>query len=119
MKSIVKLASLSTIIVVCLVIFGCSKNSGYSNGGNTTSTDPNVSIKNFAFTVTTLKIGAGVTVKWTNNDGTSHTVTADDGSFNSGNIAPGASFTKKFNTKGTFAYHCSIHPMMTASVVVE
>ena len=119
MKSIVKLASLSTIIVVCLVIFGCSKNSGYSNGGNTTSTDPNVSIKNFAFTVTTLKIGAGVTVKWTNNDGTSHTVTADDGSFNSGNIAPGGSFTKKFNTKGTFAYHCSIHPMMTASVVVE
>lgn len=105
-------------MVLCLLSFGCSKNSGYSNG-NTTSSNPNVSIANMAFSVTTLKIGAGVTVKWTNNDGTTHTVTADDGSFDSGNIAPGASFTKQFNTKGTFAYHCSIHPMMTASVVVQ
>lgn len=119
MKRILNVRNLSTLLVLCLLIFACSKNSDYSNGGNTTSSNPNVSIKNFAFTVTTLKIGAGVTVKWTNNDGTTHTVTADDGSFDSGNIAPGASFTKQFNTKGTFAYHCSIHPMMTASVVVQ
>ena len=64
-------------MVLCLLSFGCSKNSGYSNG-NTTSSNPNVSIANMAFSVTTLKIGAGVTVKWTNNDGTTHTVTADD-----------------------------------------
>lgn len=105
-------------MALCLLSFGCSKNSGYSSN-NTTSSNPNVAIKNFAFTVTTLKISAGVTVKWTNNDNTTHTVTADNGSFDSGNIAPGASFTKVFTTKGTYAYHCSIHPMMTASVVVQ
>jgi plastocyanin len=118
MKCILNVRIFSTLMVLCLLSFGCSKNSGYSNG-NTASSNPNVSIANMAFSATTLKISAGTTVKWTNNDGITHTVTADNGSFNSGNIAPGASFTKQFTTKGTFAYHSSIHPMMTASVVVQ
>jgi plastocyanin len=118
MKRISSVTNLSALIVLCMLIFGCSKNSGYSSN-NTTSTNPNVSIKNFAFSASTLKVAAGVTVKWTNNDATTHTVTANDGSFDSGPIAPGGSFTKQFNTKGTFAYHCSIHPMMTGSVQVQ
>jgi plastocyanin len=118
MRRILSLRNLSALFVLCMVIFACSKSSGYSSG-NTTSSNPNVSIKNFAFSVGTLKIAAGVTVKWTNNDGVAHTVTANDGSFDSGSIAPGASFTRVFSTKGSFAYHCSIHPMMTGSVVVQ
>src|SRR3954453_19347458 len=118
MKRILNVTNLSTLIVVCLLSFGCSKSSGYSNN-NTTSSNPNVAIANMAFSVATLKISAGTTVKWTNNDAIAHTVTANDGSFDSGNIAPGATFTKAFSTKGTFAYHCSIHPMMTASVEVQ
>ena len=57
-------------------------------------------------------------VTWTNNDATTHTVTADDGSFNSGNIAPGGKFSHTFSTAGTIAYHCSIHTSMKAKVVV-
>jgi plastocyanin len=118
MKRILNVTSLSTLMVLCLLSFGCSKSSGYSNN-DTTSSNPNISIKNMAFSVSTLQIAAGTVVKWTNNDNIAHTVTANDGSFDSGNIAPSGSFTKVFNTAGAFAYHCSIHPMMTGSVVVK
>ena len=64
-------------------------------------------------------ITAGSTVSWTNNDSITHTSTSDNGVFDSGNIAPGAKFTFTFNTRGTFAYHCTLHPGMVASVVVQ
>ena len=57
----------------------------------------------------------------TNNDGTKHTWTANAGqpdSWNSGDLTSGAAFTHAFATAGTFAYHCTIHPFMTGTVVV-
>ena len=77
-----------------------------------------VSIKNMAFNPASLSVTTGSTVTWANNDTTIHTVTADDGSFNSGNIAIGASYSRVFSTAGTFSYHCTIHPEMTGKVVV-
>lgn len=114
----VKTLNTLLMLLFAIAIFSCSKSSGYGNNNNTSS-NPSVSIKNSAFSVGTLKISAGTTVKWTNNDAMNHTVTADDGSFDSGNIAPGASYTKTFSTKGTFAYHCSIHTGMKATVEVQ
>lgn len=58
-------------------------------------------------------------VLWTNDDTTEHTVTADDGSFDSGPISPGDNFDNTFDTPGDFGYHCSIHPFMTGVVIVE
>ena len=105
---------------IALLVFACSKSgSGYGSNNGNNGTGNAVSIKNFAFSIGTLNVSAGTTVTWTNNDGTTHTVTADDGSFNSGNIAPGATFSHQFTSTGTVAYHCNIHPMMTASVVVK
>jgi len=78
-----------------------------------------VSIQNFAFNPATLTVPVGTTVTWTNNDSTAHTVTADDGSFKSGNVDPGATFSFTFSTAGTFNYHCEIHPNMTASITVQ
>jgi plastocyanin len=78
-----------------------------------------VSIKNFAFDPPTLTVPVGTTVTWTNNDSTAHTATADDGSFQSGHIDPGQTFSFTFNTAGTFNYHCEIHPNMTASITVQ
>ncbi|HEY2648820.1 MAG TPA: plastocyanin/azurin family copper-binding protein, partial [Puia sp.] len=75
-------------------------------------------IKNMAFNPASLSVTAGATVTWTNSDTTIHTVTADDGSFNSGNIAIGATYSRVFNTAGTFSYHCTIHPEMTGKVMV-
>jgi plastocyanin len=78
-----------------------------------------VTIANFAFGPASLSVAAGTTVTWTNEDTTAHTATADDGSFDSSSIAPGATFSQAFDTAGTFAYHCSIHPNMTATIEVN
>jgi len=78
-----------------------------------------VSIANFAFQPASLQISAGSSVTWTNADSTAHTVTSDSGAFDSGSLAPGASFTQTFTTPGTYTYHCQIHPFMTATIVVS
>jgi plastocyanin len=78
-----------------------------------------VTIANFAFGPASLSVAAGTTGTWTNADTAAHTATADDGSFDSSSIAPGATFSQAFDTAGTFAYHCSIHPNMTATIEVN
>jgi len=60
----------------------------------------------------------GDTVVWRNGDGTNHTVTADDTSFDSGYIAPGGTFAKTFAKVGVYPYHCTIHKFMKGEVVV-
>jgi plastocyanin len=77
-----------------------------------------VRIADFAFAPDESDVKVGDSVKWTNGDGTTHTVTADDGAFNSGNLAGGKSFSFTFGQAGTFAYHCKIHQSMTGTVVV-
>jgi plastocyanin len=79
----------------------------------------NVDISGFAFVPSTLTVSVGTTVTWTNKDSVSHTVTSNDNLFDSGTLAKGATFEHTFNQKGTFGYHCSIHPSMTAKVIVE
>jgi plastocyanin len=87
--------------------------------GGALAADSAVSISNFAFDPDSVTIQVGDTVTWTNNDGTAHTATAIGGSFDTGNIGPGASDSVTFDTAGTFAYVCSIHPQMTGTVVVQ
>jgi plastocyanin len=78
-----------------------------------------VSISNFAFAPATITMKVGTRVTWTNRQaGIQHTVTADDGSFDSGNLSTGSSFSHVFTKPGTYAYHCAIHPYMTAKVIV-
>ena len=72
----------------------------------------------FAFSPQTLKITVGTTVVWKNTTSAPHTVTSDNGTFGSGTIAPGGTFKFKFTKSGTFTYHCSIHPFMTATIIV-
>ena len=85
----------------------------------TTTVANQVTIINLAFDPASLTVKAGDTVTWVNDDTTAHDIVADDGSFDSGNLAPGASYQFVFATAGTVPYHCSIHPQMTATVVVQ
>ena len=78
-----------------------------------------VSIVDFAFQPNSLEVTTGSTVTWTNTGAAPHTVSADDGSFDSGTLSPGSTFSQTFNTAGTFAYHCNIHPNMTATIIVS
>ena len=91
-------------------------------GGSSAPTAPAsaaVSIKNFAFSPTPLSVGTGTKVTWTNQDSSTHTVTAVDGAFDSGNLPQNQSFSHTFSTAGTFMYRCNIHQYMTATVVVK
>ncbi len=65
-----------------------------------------------------LSVPVGQTVIWTNTGAQSHTVTADDGSVDSGSIAAGETFSLTFDTPGTFTYHCTPHPWMKATVTI-
>ena len=78
-----------------------------------------VSINQFAFSPATLTVSTGTVVKWTNNDPVSHIVTSDDGTFDSGVMNQGTIYSHTFNTKGSFPYHCHIHPFMSGIVVVQ
>jgi LPXTG-motif cell wall-anchored protein len=72
----------------------------------------------YAFTPKTTTIAVGDKVTWVNDSDAKHTVDADDGSFDHGAFAKGASVSQTFTTAGTFAYHCDIHPYMHGTVVV-
>ena len=71
------------------------------------------------FSPRTVTIDVGTTVRWRNNDGREHTVTANDRSFDSGMMNVGATFVKTFVQPGTYGYICAIHPDMTGTVAVR
>jgi plastocyanin len=71
-----------------------------------------------AFEPPDLEVAAGGTVTWVNDDTEGHTVTALDGSFDSGVITVGGEFPATFESPGTFDYFCAIHPEMTGTVTV-
>jgi plastocyanin len=82
------------------------------------SGDKTVVINHFAFHPPSLTIAAGTKVNFTNSSTVTHTATRA-GSFNTGRISPGSTTSIRFNSKGTFAYHCSIHPSMHGKIVVQ
>lgn len=72
------------------------------------------------FTLASLSITAGDTVTWTNQDFSTHTASADNGTeFDSGFLNFGEQYSHTFNTAGTFPYHCAVHPTMTATITVS
>lgn len=79
-----------------------------------------VTIKNFAFSPATLKVRAGTTVTWTNQDTDAHTVTSagPGGPLHSPALATHGTYTHTFTQPGSYAYVCTIHPFMTGTVEV-
>jgi len=125
-----------TIIVILIVIaagawaiFGhsssntsSSSNSGVnSQNGNTKPEDTNaVSIADFAFSPSNIRVKKGSDVTWTNNDSIAHTVTESDDKNgpDSGTLEPGKSYSFTYAQVGTFNYKCTLHPEMTGTVTV-
>lgn len=69
------------------------------------------------FAPATITIKKGETVTWTNNDDMPHTVEFDDEESNE--LSRGDTFSKQFDSVGTFSYECGLHSNMTGTVVVE
>jgi plastocyanin len=76
-------------------------------------------IVNLAYAPDSIVVTPGTVVTWTNSDPLEHTVTAPDGSWDSGLIAPGATWRRRFRVPGRFPFHCTPHPFMTGVVVVR
>ena len=110
------------IAVVVIAIAACSKSDSTNTPTPPTTNKPTgatVSIKDFAFSPASVTIKAGEAVGWTNADAAPHTVTDNNGGFDSGTINANAKYSHAFAIPGTYTYHCTFHSMMaTATVVV-
>jgi len=78
-----------------------------------------VIISNSSFQPVDITTGKGSIIVWKNNDAVSHTVTADGGSFNSGEIKAGNSFYQRFDYIKTYFYSCSLYPEMKGTIVIK
>ena len=128
-----KMKGLSLMIGLILAVVlpaGCSSSpysaptTSQAPTTTTSSATPNsnkaaVTISGFAFSPQTLTVAKGTAITWTNKDSTTHTVTSDSGIWDSGDLAPGKTFSYTFNQTGTFPYHCKIHLSMTAKVTAQ
>jgi plastocyanin len=78
-----------------------------------------VRIASFAFAPSPLVVRRGTVVRWVNDDGARHTVSARNGSFNSPELTKGQAYSRKFARAGTYVYLCAVHPKMQGKVVVR
>ena len=109
---------LAIVLLSVPLFMGASCYGSNSSNSNPVSTNQ-VSISNMAFSPPAISVSKGATVTWTNNDSVAHTVTSDNGKFNSSQLSNGGKFQFTFSESGTFSYHCSIHPSMTGKVIVN
>jgi plastocyanin len=113
------------LLIVVFAMSGCSTpktpdqpNPNPSTGNLGIKMD--VEISGFAFNPSTVTAPKGATVIWTNKDSAPHTIVSDTGSeISSESLSTGNTYAHTFNTPGTYAYHCSIHPSMKGTVIVE
>jgi plastocyanin len=107
--------ALGVFVLALTGIHGQAASAGETARASATAT---VTIPRLEFKPATVTVGRGSKVRFSNTSGTAHTATRDGG-FDTGRIKPGKSAAVTFNRKGTFAYHCKIHPSMKGKVVVD
>jgi amicyanin len=130
----VMVAAVAVIIVSLSLVVAACGNGGSSgttatiapgSGSSTTasasggSSEVKVIMTNRSYDPETVTIKVGDTVTWVNEDAPQHDVVADNGEFKSDLFDKGQTFSFKFTKAGTYPYHCSIHPGMTGTVIVE
>jgi plastocyanin len=122
------LVSLLIVVPVAVALASCggggdsSADTGSTRAAHNAGSSPGrqaVDISDFKFVPATITVKSGARITIANRDTTTHTVTADNGSFDTGNIDPGASKAVTLNKGGRFAYHCSIHPFMHGVIVAR
>jgi len=102
--------------VAALVAYASARQVGAAAPG---AAGPQVEIKHHKYSPTTLTVPVGTTVTWTNRDDDVHTVVSTALKFRSRGIDNDESFSQKFTEPGTYEYFCTLHPLMTAKVIVK
>jgi plastocyanin len=105
-----RLSYIITLLVIGLLL-------GVTSAG-AQSNQQTVSIRDFSFEPAQLSVEPGTTVTWTNEGNEQHTVTADNGLFDSRVLYPGESYSVQFDGMGTVTYYCTLHPSMTGRITV-
>jgi plastocyanin len=106
------------VVAMALVVLAPAVGAHERGGGPRVATQAvRVRVIDFAFRPRNLTIDRGTVVRWVNRGDRPHTTTSNTSLWNH-TLAPGETFSRRFRRMGTFAYHCSIHPQMTARVIV-
>ena len=123
MRSTRWVSVIAGVFVVAMALAACGGDDG--GGGTTGSTTGTtgggggtaITIEGLAFDPSTLQVSGETTLTITNNDGTTHTFTLDDGSVDQ-EVPGGESIEVTVNVSETTGFHCKIHPSMTGTLEV-
>lgn len=116
------LMTLAFVFAVSLTGLGFVEKEGIAQtaGSGKNQSDSNeVNIDNFSFTPPTLTIPVGTRVTWINHDDVPHIIMNTDKRFVSPVLDTDERFSYTFTSPGTYTYYCSIHPKMTARIIVH
>jgi plastocyanin len=115
----------TVLLILACMIAGCSSSQAPVTAVPTQSNvegGTGITIKNFAFDPQMLTVKPGTVVTWVNQDAVPHAIVSDTESpetFSSDTLQTGSSYSFTFTRPGTFPYHCSIHPSMKGTVIVQ
>ncbi len=117
----------SILLITLVVILGIGGYFVFNKSKSTTTpatlstpvTKNTVVIKNFSFSPATLTVKVGETVNWVNQDLSGHSATSDSTTFDTGVFDSGSTKSVTFDKSGTFTYHCTVHPNMKGTIIVE
>ena len=120
------IVGLSVFMVLSVILAACSTSAPAVTsaaveskpGAASVSDGVNVEMKGFAFSPQELTVKVGTKVTWTNRDSAGHDVKATDGSWGSGTLTNGQTFSMVFDKEGSYAYVCTFHSKMTGTVIV-
>ncbi len=120
MRRSVSIAGLAAALVLGTLGFDIGQKS-YVASAQEKMSMMEVKIDNFTFGPATLTVPVGTTVTWINKDDIPHTVvsTNDSKTLKSKVLDTDEKFSFTFSKAGTYPYFCSIHPKMTAKVIVQ
>jgi len=123
--AVIKRASIVTFTLVSLgIAAACGSSSPSSPSNSTPAADVTITIQgnrgNQSFTPEPSTMRVGQTVAWRNADSITHNATQDSNRFATSNLGAGATSSPiAMTTAGTFTYHCTIHPGMIGTLVVQ
>ena len=107
-------------LLLCVLAVGCASQPASSPAP---AAAVQISIKGFAFNPNQPSLTKGATITWTNDDGTTHTVTSGVPGTPSGKfdqrVEPGKTFSFTFTETGTYEFFCNIHNSMRGTVTVK
>lgn len=115
----------AALLAFAILAMGCTQPAAPTGGqqnqaavpNNTVAPTASVMITSFSFQPETVTVAKGATVTWTNQDPMAHTVTGTD--FDSGSVGSGQTYSHVFDKAGTYEYHCTIHPSMKGTIIVQ